>query len=96
MEVSGQLHASAALPPGEEHLLMDRRFGGPQSRSVRGGEEENSQPLTGFEPPTIQPVAQRYTTELSRLNCAKPKKKTSRVLLGLFNDVHHMSNVFIE
>jgi hypothetical protein len=27
---------------------------------------KNSQPLPGFEPPIIQPVAQRYTTELSR------------------------------
>jgi hypothetical protein len=26
-----------------------------------------SQPLPGLEPPIIQPVAQRYTTELSRL-----------------------------
>jgi hypothetical protein len=46
---------------------LDRRLGGPQSRSGRGGEEKNSQPLPGLEPPIIQPVAQRYTTELSRL-----------------------------
>jgi len=26
---------------------------GPQSRSGRGGEEKNSQPLTGLEPPII-------------------------------------------
>jgi hypothetical protein len=39
----------------------------PQSRSGRGGEEKNSQPLTGLEPPIIQPLAQRYTTEPSRL-----------------------------
>jgi hypothetical protein len=43
-----------------------RRLGGPQNRSGRGGEEKNSQPLPGLEPPIIQPVAQRYTTELSR------------------------------
>jgi hypothetical protein len=35
--------------------------------SERGGEEKNSQPLTGLEPPIIQPAAQRYTTELCRL-----------------------------
>jgi hypothetical protein len=63
MEVSGQLHASAALHPLKEHPL-DRRLGGPQSRSGRGGEEKNSQPLPGLEPPTIQPVAQRYTAEI--------------------------------
>jgi len=29
---------------------LDRRLGGPQSRSGRGGEEKNSQPLPGIEP----------------------------------------------
>jgi hypothetical protein len=29
---------------------MDRRLGGPQRRSGRGGEDKNSQPLPGFEP----------------------------------------------
>jgi hypothetical protein len=39
MEVSGQLHASAALPTEKEPPLpLDRRLGGPQSRSGRGGE----------------------------------------------------------
>jgi hypothetical protein len=39
---------------------------GPQRRSGRGGGEESCHPLPGLEPPVIQPVAQRYTTELSR------------------------------
>jgi hypothetical protein len=46
---------------------LDRRLGGAHSRSGRGGEEKSSQPLPGLEPPIIQPVAQRYTTELSWL-----------------------------
>jgi hypothetical protein len=46
---------------------LDRRLGGPQTRSGRGGEEKNSQTLPALEPPIIQPVAQAYTTELSRL-----------------------------
>jgi hypothetical protein len=46
---------------------LARRLGGPQSLSGRGGEEKNSQPLPGLEPPIIQPVDQRYTPELSRL-----------------------------
>jgi hypothetical protein len=46
---------------------LDRRLGGPQSLSGRGGGEKNSQPLPGLDPPIIQPVAQRYTTELMRL-----------------------------
>jgi hypothetical protein len=41
--------------------------GGLQSLSERSGEEKNSQPLPGLEPPIIHPVAQTYTTELYRL-----------------------------
>jgi hypothetical protein len=32
---------------------LDRRLGGPHSRSRRDGEEKNSQPLPGLEPPTM-------------------------------------------
>jgi hypothetical protein len=46
---------------------LDRRLGGPQTRSGHGGEEKNSQPLPGLELPIIQPVTQRYTTEIFRL-----------------------------
>jgi hypothetical protein len=46
---------------------LDRRLGEPQSRSERGREEKNSQPLLAFKPPIIQPVAQRHTAEISRL-----------------------------
>jgi hypothetical protein len=68
MEVSGQLHAVAALPPGKETLVtIGWKLGGLQSRSGCGGEEKNSQPLPGIELTIIQPVVQRYTAELSRL-----------------------------
>jgi hypothetical protein len=51
MEVSDQLHAPAALPQGKSPSYpLDRRLGGPQSRSGRGGEEKNSQPPPGIEP----------------------------------------------
>jgi hypothetical protein len=46
---------------------LERRLGGPQSQSGRGGEKKNSQPLPGLEPPIIQPIVQLYTTELSQL-----------------------------
>jgi hypothetical protein len=36
---------------------LDRRLAGSQSRSGRGGEEKNSQPLPGLEPQIIQPLA---------------------------------------
>jgi hypothetical protein len=44
---------------------MDRRLGGPQSRSGCGGEEENPQPRRESNPrtPIVQPVAQRYTMD---------------------------------
>jgi hypothetical protein len=51
--------------------LLDRRLGELQSRSRRGGEEKNSQPLPGLELPVIQPVVQRYTAELSLLEREK-------------------------
>jgi hypothetical protein len=44
---------------------LDRRLGGPQNRSGCGDEEKISQPLLRLEPPIIQLVSQRYTTELS-------------------------------
>jgi hypothetical protein len=46
---------------------LDRKLGGPQNRSGRGGEEKNLWLLPGLEPPIIQAVAQRYSTEISRL-----------------------------
>jgi hypothetical protein len=49
--MSGKLHAPVALPPGKKpRYPLDRRLGGPQSRSGRGGEEKNSQPAPGIEP----------------------------------------------
>jgi hypothetical protein len=68
MEVNGQLHAPVALPQGKNPSYpLDKKLGGPQSPSGLGGEEKNCQPLPGLETPIIQPVAQRYTTELSQL-----------------------------
>jgi hypothetical protein len=69
MEVSGQLHAPAALPPGKSSCYpLDGRLVGPHSRSGHDGEEKKCQPLPGFEPPIIQPVTHPCTTELSRLS----------------------------
>jgi hypothetical protein len=51
MEVSGQLHASAALLHEKiPWYPLDRRLAGAQSHSGRGGEEKNSQPPSGIEP----------------------------------------------
>jgi hypothetical protein len=49
--LGGKLHAPAALPQGKSPWYpLDRKMDGPQSRSGRGGEEKNSQPLPGIEP----------------------------------------------
>jgi hypothetical protein len=58
---------------------LDRRLGGPQSRSGSGGIEKNSQPLPGLEPPIIQPVAQRYTTVLCMWESNKINLKRNEI-----------------
>jgi hypothetical protein len=50
MEVSGQLHTSAALSPWEEPLVpTGQEAWWAQKRSGSGGEEKNSQPPPGIE-----------------------------------------------
>jgi hypothetical protein len=44
----------------------ERRLDKPQSQSGCGGEEKNSQPLLGLKPPIIQPIAQRYISQLTK------------------------------
>jgi len=58
MEVGSQRHAPAALPPEKTRYPLYRRLGGPQGRS---GQVRNISPPPGFDPPTVQPVASRYT-----------------------------------
>jgi hypothetical protein len=55
---------------------LDRRIGGPQSRSARRGEEKNSDLLPELEPPIIQPAAQRSTTELYRILILVGRRRT--------------------
>jgi hypothetical protein len=58
---------------------LNRRLGGPQSRSGHSGKEKNSQPLPGLEPPIIQ----WYTTELSVYSfsfTSERKSHTSRLI----------------
>jgi hypothetical protein len=67
MEVSGQLHAPAALPQEKSPWYqLDRRLGGPQTRSGRGGEEINPQPPPGIEP--YKPDRPSRSTALYRLS----------------------------
>jgi hypothetical protein len=55
IEMSSQLHAPTALPPGKEHPVPTGQEAGWASVMKR------------LEPPIIQPVAQSYTTRLYRL-----------------------------
>jgi hypothetical protein len=59
MEVSGQLHALAALPPGKEtRYPLDRTMGELHSRLDA---VEKTFAYTGIRIPAIQPVASRCT-----------------------------------
>jgi hypothetical protein len=51
MEVSDQLYPQGKSP----WYSLDRRLGGPQSRSRRGGLEKNSQHPPGNRTPIVQP-----------------------------------------
>jgi hypothetical protein len=65
LEVRGQLHAPAALPPGKSHRYpFYRRLDGPQSRSGRW----TFLTLPGLELPplVVQPVDSRYTVRAVR------------------------------
>jgi hypothetical protein len=64
MEVSGRLHAPAALLPGKLPLVPTRCWVGPRAVVVK---RKIPGPMPGLEPQIIQHVGQRYTTELSGL-----------------------------
>ena len=58
MEVGGPRNAPAALPPGKTRYPLYWRLGGPQGRF---GRVWKISPTPGFDPRTVQPVANRYT-----------------------------------
>jgi hypothetical protein len=69
MEVNGQLHAPAALPPGKEppgtHCIGG--WVGPRAGLDAVVRRKISSPYWDTNPPIIQPIAQQYTTELYQL-----------------------------
>jgi hypothetical protein len=58
VEVGGQCHAPAALPPEKTRYPLYRKLGGQQGRC---GRVRKISPSPGFDPRTVQPVARRYT-----------------------------------
>ena len=63
MDVGGQRHVPATLPPGKTRYPLYRRLGGTHGRS---GRVQKILPPPGFDPQTVQLVASRYT------DCATP------------------------
>jgi hypothetical protein len=63
MGVSGQRYSPAALyPRGKDaRYALDRRLGGPQSRSGHRGYRKNPLPLPGIEPRSPGPPARSQT-----------------------------------
>jgi hypothetical protein len=64
MEVTGQLHAVAALPQGKSpRYLYDKRQGGPRAGLETVSKRKILSPRREWNPdhPIIQPVAQPYT-----------------------------------
>jgi hypothetical protein len=58
MEVGGQRHTLADLPPGKSRYPMYRRLDGLQGRS---GRVRKISTTPGLDPRTVQPVASYYT-----------------------------------
>jgi len=79
MEIGGQRHASAALPPGNSLYPLYRRLGGPQVRS--GRVRKNFSP-PGFDPRTVQPVARSYTDWAIPASCMELYTHTDSVTLA--------------
>jgi len=66
MEVSGQLHAPVALPPGKDppRYALDKRLDGSQSRPGRDGEEKKIPARNRTS--VVQPVVMVYTNPYSK------------------------------
>ena len=57
MEANGSLHASAAVPPEKEpRYPLNRRLGGPHSRTGFGEKDKNVLSLPSIEPRTVPPI----------------------------------------
>jgi hypothetical protein len=67
LDGNGQLHASLYPRGRNPRHELDRRLGGPQSRSGRCEVERNHLPLPGIEPRPSSPNPIAVATELSRL-----------------------------
>ena len=74
MEVGGQRHAPAALPPWKARYPLHRRLGGPRNRS---GRVRKISPPPGIDPRTVQPVAGLYIDWAIPAHFAKRNKNSN-------------------
>ena len=72
MDVGGQHHAPAALPPGKIRYPLFRRLGGPQGQS---GQVRLIPSSPGFDHRTIQSLASRYTDWAIAVHKQKQNRK---------------------
>jgi hypothetical protein len=61
VEVNGYITPGHFTPEEESQYPLNRRLGGPQSRSGHFVEEKNPLALLGYELRTVQPVTSYYT-----------------------------------
>jgi hypothetical protein len=84
--VSGQLHALAALPPGKSpRYPLERRLGGPQSRSGRSGEEKILEAVLVHDyKESIASEVKRRREKIPQLNFEVPRSmQVARGAVGL-------------
>jgi hypothetical protein len=101
MEVSGQLHALTALPPGKE----------PQSRFGQGGEEKNFQPPPGNRTPdhparspalfhsanVIVILMPRNCVLLEKMtDSSSPSQKFLHLFMKYLNSLHTLTPYFLK
>ena len=80
-----------SLPPEKTRYPLSSRLGGPQGRS---GQVREKSPPPGFDPRTVQPIANHYTNYATRPRSAQYHTLTfgaGIIFLILVNSVYKMS-----
>jgi hypothetical protein len=86
MEVSGPLHVPVALPPGKKpRYPLERRLGGPQSRSGGCGEEKNLT-MPGIERGASSPSLYRLSYPDSPITCTEDQNLI-KIRQGVFEKI---------
>jgi hypothetical protein len=97
MRLGGQRHAPAAWPPGKTRYPFYSKLGGPQGWS---GRVRKVSPPPGFDPRTIQPLANCYPgpplTRVLNTKCSSwIKKKRNEDFISFPDHTCHFWNYFL-